>query len=79
MLAPRRGGNLLRGRGALRERLEPLEVRSRGFLALRDHLTAYVRSSEFTPLQAETSELRERLSSVRYAVRIRGPKVSVRR
>ena len=44
----------------VRERLAGLELRSRGFVGLRDYVTAYNDSDEFTSLVAETQASRTR-------------------
>ncbi len=63
----------------LQEQLEALEVRSRGFLGLRDYVDAYVRSEEFTALVADAHVVENDLAAVRYAVHIRGNRVRVSR
>jgi DNA mismatch repair protein MutS len=50
---------------------------SRGFLGFRDYLTSYIQSSGFTSLCADTGELKEDLSQVRYCLHIRGNRVTV--
>ncbi len=59
--------------------LAAMEVRSRGFVALRGYLSAYVGSPAFTSLCAETKELKEELAGVSYCVHIKGNRVRVRR
>jgi hypothetical protein len=59
--------------------LDRLEIQSRGLRSLRGHLGRYVRSAEFRSLEDETSELERQLAEVSYSLRIRGPKVTVRR
>lgn len=54
-----------------------LHPTSRGLLAFRDHLAAYVGSPAFAALAAETRDIAERLSRVRYSVRIKGRRVRV--
>ena len=63
----------------LREQLAPLELRSRGFVGLRDYVTEYEHSDEFTGLVADTKAAVEALAAVRYAVHIRGNRVRVSR
>lgn len=63
----------------LSERLDPLDVRSRGFRGLRDHVTGYVRSGAYTSLIAEAERVRRLLAEVRYSVHIRGDRVTVGR
>ncbi len=62
-----------------RDRLGDLELRSRGFLGLREFLTRYVESDKFASLIAETREMEDELASVRYAVHIKGNRVRVTR
>jgi hypothetical protein len=64
---------------SLSERLDRLEVRSRGFRGLRDHVAEYVRSRSFTSLAAEAEQVERRLAEVRYSVHIRGDRVTVGR
>jgi hypothetical protein len=52
--------------------LSQVEVRSRGLLAFRHYLSAYVESPAFTALVAETATLKRRLSQVSYCLHIRG-------
>ncbi len=52
---------------------------SRGFLGLREYLTAYSASVRFTSLLAETRKLKADLSAVRYSVLIKGAGFTVRR
>jgi len=47
--------------------------------ALRQHVSSYVGSEAFLALVQETSEIRERLSEVRYTIRILGSRVYVAR
>jgi len=61
----------------LADRLEELELRSAGLLGLRDHLARYTASPEFTALAAETAERQEELSRIRYAIHIKGARVTV--
>lgn len=64
---------------AFQEQFEALELRSRGFLGLREHLNRYVESDAFSALRLDTQAVQDELSAVRYAVRIRGNRVRVSR
>lgn len=59
--------------------LTQADLRSRGFLAFRDYVAAYVSSASFAVLWAETQTLRDDLSRVRYSLQIRGNHVKVSR
>jgi DNA mismatch repair protein MutS len=61
------------------ERLATSELRSRGFTGLRDYLSDYVRSAQFTSLVAETGGVQEELAAITYAVQIKGNRVRVSR
>lgn len=63
---------------ALAGDLARVDVRSRGFLAFRDYVEGYVQSQEFRTLQADTTDVKERLSEVTYSVHIDGSRVTVR-
>ena len=54
-------------------------VASRGLLAFRDHLAAYLASEEFARLASDTADRRNDLAQVTYLVRIKGPRVEVSR
>lgn len=54
-------------------------LRSTGFQALRDYVTAYAESSSFTTLAAETERLQTDLAAVRYCLLIKGNTVRVRK
>jgi DNA mismatch repair protein MutS len=54
-------------------------LQSRGFLAFRQYLTAYVNADAFTNLQRETKQLKADLSEVHYCLLITGNRVRVRR
>jgi DNA mismatch repair protein MutS len=54
--------------------LERVDVRSRGLLGIRYHLTGYVRSAGFRSLQEETRELRERAGRGALLGQDQGPK-----
>ncbi len=64
---------------SLAEELAHLDVESRGFQAFREYLAGYTGSDGFTSLEAETQQLKEALDGVRYAVRIKGDRVTVSR
>ncbi len=53
------------------------QPRSEGLTSILAYLTDYLPSEEFTQLAATNEQLRGELGSVYYAVRIRGPKVTV--
>ncbi len=63
----------------LAEDLAQRDVSSGGFVGLRDHLAAYVASTRFASLAADTQAVKDALSGVRYAVRINAAKVTVSR
>ncbi|MGI8448346.1 MAG: MutS-related protein [Streptosporangiaceae bacterium] len=54
-------------------------ITSRGLLAFRDYLAAYLASAEFTQLAADTANRKDDLAKVMYQVRIKGPRVEVSR
>lgn len=58
--------------------LSAAPLRSRGLLAFRDYLAHYASSYPFTSLLDEAKRLAVQLSSIRYRVFIRGPRVEVR-
>jgi DNA mismatch repair protein MutS len=64
---------------AFHEQLEALELRSRGFLGLREYLGGYVESDAFTALTQDTQAVEDDLAAVSYAVHIRGNRVRVSR
>ena len=64
---------------AFHEQLEALELRSRGFLGLREYLGGYVESDAFTALAQHTQAVEDDLAAVSYAVHIRGNRVRVSR
>ncbi|MGH3494645.1 MAG: hypothetical protein ACRDQ1_15620, partial [Sciscionella sp.] len=61
----------------LDEDLATAQLRSRGFLAFRDYLGDYVRSTVFATLQADTDQAREGLATVRYYLNIKGNRIKV--
>ena len=64
---------------AFAEQLASVDVRSRGFVGLREYLTGYVASERFTSLVVETRSVVDELASVSYSVHIRGNRVRVDR
>jgi DNA mismatch repair protein MutS len=62
---------------ALATALAGLTLGSRGLQHVRDYLTEYAGSGQFTTLAAETTELKHALAAVRYAIRIAGSRVTV--
>ncbi len=56
-----------------------IEVGSRSFQGLRDHLAGYMASGYFTALVAEGQSLDQEIDAIRYTVQIRGDRVTVRR
>jgi DNA mismatch repair ATPase MutS len=65
--------------GGLAHDLTLADLRSRGFLALREYVTCYTKSPAFTSLAAETLKLKADLSAVRYCLHIKGKRIRVRR
>lgn len=63
----------------LLEALTSAGVKSRGLLAFREYLTGYAESDRFTSLQAETTQLKRDLSTVRYCVLVKDAGFTVRR
>ena len=59
------------------EQITGLELKSSGFAAFGEYLGRYAQSGEFTRLAAETHALLDRLAAVRYAVSIKGNRVTV--
>lgn len=55
------------------------EMRSRGLLAFREHVTDYAHSDRFTSLRAETKQLKGDLAAVHYCVQVSGNRVRVRK
>ena len=64
---------------SLADDLADAQVTSRGLLALRDYLAAYVASPEFAGLASDTQDRKDDLGQVRYLVRVRGLRVDVSR
>jgi DNA mismatch repair protein MutS len=59
--------------------LADLDLRSQGMRSLRSYLAAYAASDRFRSLAAETRGLKDALAQIRYALLIRGPRVTVSR
>jgi DNA mismatch repair protein MutS len=55
------------------------DLRSRGFLAFREYLTAYTKSGDFASFLAETQKLKADLSGVSYCLHIKGNRIMVSR
>jgi DNA mismatch repair protein MutS len=62
---------------SLVDELTRLDLNSRGLHGLREYVAAYTASERFSSLRAETRALKEALAGVRYAIRIRGNRVTV--
>ncbi|HML20962.1 MAG TPA: hypothetical protein PKD09_04895 [Aggregatilinea sp.] len=56
-----------------------MDLKSRGFLAFREYLATYTRSSRFISLRAATKKLKAELAAVKYCLFIRSNQVQVRR
>lgn len=61
----------------LRQDLDRVHVRSRGFLAFREYLSSYVQSPEFAALMSEAATLRDDLAKVTYCLHIQGNRIRV--
>ncbi|MCR4429598.1 MAG: hypothetical protein NUV45_01105 [Tepidanaerobacteraceae bacterium] len=59
--------------------LNIVDLKSRGFLAFREYLADYVKSSRFTSLLAETKNLKADLATVKYCLLIKGNRINVRK
>ena len=55
------------------------DLRSRGFVALRDYLGNYARSAHFNSLLSQTNKLKADLAKVEYCVLIKGSGLTVRK
>ncbi len=55
------------------------DLRSRGFLALKEYLESYADSVALVALVAETDEMAKKLSAIRYSMLIHGDRVTVRK
>ena len=58
--------------------LSQVDLKSHGFISLRNYLTNYANSDGFLALIAETKKLKDAFSSVKYSVIINGLTVKVR-
>jgi DNA mismatch repair protein MutS len=65
--------------GRLIDDLSCADLRSRGFLSLREYLTRYAKSPGFASLLAETRKLKADFSTVRYCLHIKGKRIKVSR
>ena len=63
----------------LTNRLATTNLRSKGFLGLREYLDAYVQSAEFVAVVAETKNITAELASIRYRLHISADQVRVAR
>jgi len=61
----------------LESRLRNASIKSNGFLAFRNYLTAYVRSDGFGSLVAETKGLKKNLADVEYCIHIKEKRITV--
>jgi DNA mismatch repair protein MutS len=59
--------------------LATTNLRSQGFLGLREYLDAYAESAEFTTLVADTKKITAELATIRYRLHIIGDQVQVAR
>lgn len=59
--------------------LATTDLRSQGFVGLREYLDAYAHSDAFTTLISQTEEIAAELASVRYRVHIEGDQIRVAR
>jgi DNA mismatch repair protein MutS len=59
--------------------LAALPIVSRGLLAFRDYLAAYVASAEFTRLASDSADRKRDLAHITYQVRVKGLRVEVSR
>jgi len=55
------------------------DLRSRGFLAFREYVTAYAAASGFTSLVAEARRIRAELAAIRYCLWIKGCRITVKK
>lgn len=65
--------------GSLADDLGSAQLGSRALLAFREFLAAYVTSSAFASLSADTKARKDALARIRYCIRIRGGRVDVSR
>ncbi len=59
------------------EHLRAVGIRSRGLLALRDHLSRYVASDGFVALASDTAERKDALAKIEYGLHIEAGRVTV--
>ncbi|MDQ2873645.1 MAG: DNA mismatch repair protein MutS [Actinomycetota bacterium] len=64
---------------SLADDLASRQLTSRGLLAFRDYLAAYIASGPFTGLASDTRERKDDLAKITYLVRIKGGRVDVSR
>jgi DNA mismatch repair protein MutS len=62
---------------ALRTSLTAAPIRSRGLIGIRDHLHSYLAGDEFSSRRDQAQGLLHELDSVRYALLIKGARISV--
>jgi len=63
----------------LANELSKVEISSRGLLAFREYINLYTQSSQFLTLMADSTSLRNKLSTIRYCIIIKGTWVRVRK
>lgn len=63
----------------LAEKLDRLELRSRGFQGLREFLRGYAGAQAFTTLSADTAAVKDQLAAVTYRLNVNGNRVTVSR
>ncbi len=63
----------------LSDALSALDVKSRGFISLREYVTVYTDSDAFQQLLGETEGLKEKLSGVKYCILLKRNSCSVSR
>jgi len=61
----------------LAQDLTATDLRSRGFRAFREYLTAYIASADFTTLAAGTQKLKADFSAIQYTLYIQGKRIRV--
>jgi len=59
--------------------LSAVELKSRGLIAFREYLDAYLRSERFVSLQAEVQKLKADLATIRYCLRIEESRNRIRK
>lgn len=63
----------------LAQGLAQVNIKSRGLVAFRDYITAYVNSDHFKSLEADAVQRKKELSSIQYSIIIKGNWVRVRK